>query len=395
MTTVLIWIFWVSLALGVYVYFGYPIVLALLSKIRPVRLESAGYPDSDWPDVALLIACFNEEKDIEDKLRNTLELEYLKDRLLIIVLNDGSSDSTAKTAADFAKNRPDAKIEVLDFPENRGKCPTLLRGVQWLRENHPEVRLLAFSDANAKWEPDALKLLIRPFSDPKVGSVSGLLGYLNPADNAAGEMEGVYWKYEALLKRLSSRLGALPGANGSIFALRLDAYQPLSENRGDDFELAVQAVIGGYRSILIEEAKSWEPPSPDFRTEYRRKLRITGQMIPSAWMLFWRASLKGKGLLAFELLSHKLLRYFMPLYMVLLLVSSGLLWNESTAYRIVFSLQVLFYLLAGLGLCFELSAKRPPKLARIPFYFTMVNLASLVSMIRLATGQSVRWERNR
>jgi cellulose synthase/poly-beta-1,6-N-acetylglucosamine synthase-like glycosyltransferase len=322
-------------------------------------------------------------------------LDYPTDRLLILVLNDGSHDRTAAIASEVAASSHGPKIEVLDFDENRGKCATLFRGVDWLRRNRPDVGILAFTDANAMWMPDALKKIVAPFADPKVGSVSGLLRYSNPDGTPSGDMEGLYWRYEAAIKRMSSRLGSLPGANGSIFALRLDVYDPISETRGDDLELPVQAVIKGYRSILVGDAVSIEPPSPDFLTEYRRKLRITATMIPSAGLLFRRSLAKGRGLIAFQLFSHKLLRYLVPFLQIALLLSAGLLWNYSLFYRIAFGLQVFFYLLAAIGFALERLGSRPPKPLQVPLYFTMVNLASLVGLFRAAAGQPVVWERNR
>jgi cellulose synthase/poly-beta-1,6-N-acetylglucosamine synthase-like glycosyltransferase len=351
--------------------------------------------EENLPYIAMLIPCLNEEEDIEAKLENTLKLDYPAERVRILVLDDGSEDATAELAARFAGTNKGRKIEVLGFPENRGKGRTLLDGVQWLRQHSPQTEILVFTDANAQWAPDALRHLVAPFADPLVGSVSGLLRYRIPDESAAGQMEGLYWRYERLLKRLSSRLGALPGANGSIFALRMEAYKPLTETRGDDLELAVQAIIEGYRSILVEEARSYEPPSPDFLTEYRRKVRITGQMIPSALMLFGRAVASRRALLAFELFSHKLLRYLVPFYQMALLASAGLLWNTALFYRIAFLIQVGFYLLAVVGLVLERAGSRPPKLLHLPVYFTLVNTASFVSILRVATGQRVYWERNR
>lgn len=393
---VLIWIFWIAFALGFYVYFIYPVVLGVLTAIFGKPNKHPGFEDdNNLPQVVLMIACFNEEKEIEDKLRNTLEIDYPVEKFQVVVLNDGSMDNTSELANKFISLHPDSNINILDFRENRGKSATLVKGVEWVRENYPETEILAFTDANAHWAPDALLKIVAPFSNPEIGSVSGLLKYVNKKNGSAGQMEGLYWKYETLLKRFSSRLGTLPGANGSIFAVRLDAYNPLTQNRGDDFELPVMAIIGGYRSILEEKARSFEPPSDNFSAEYRRKMRITGQMFPSTVMLWWKALTKGRMLIAFQLFSHKLLRYFVPIYQILLLASAGFLWNHSPFYAIVFCLQVLFYALATLGLVFEKNGSRPPKLLQIPLYFTMVNLASLMSIIRLTLGRKIYWERNR
>jgi len=390
------WIFWLSVALGAYVYFAYPLILTGLAFLfGRTRRSDTQASDRDWPVTALLISCFNEEKEIGKRILNTTGLDYPHDKLLVLILNDGSVDSTAEVAFEIAQEHPDRHITILDFPENRGKCATLFRGVQWVKANQPDVTILAFSDANSCWVPGALKKLVEPFSDPNVGSVSGLLNYINPESSPAGSMEGLYWRYEVFLKRMSSRLGSLPGGIGSIFALRLDAYEPLCETRGDDFELPVQAIIKGYRSILVEEAASSEPPSADFLTEYRRKLRIMGMMIPSAVMLFGRALARGRLLLTFQLLSHKLLRYLVPFYQIALLVSAAALWKTGLLYQVTLAVQIFFYGLALLGFALERAGHHPPRPLQIPLYFTMVNLASLVSIFRVITRQPVHWEKNR
>lgn len=394
--TFLIWLFWISFTLGFYVYFIYPLILVVLALVSGKNNAIPGYEsDSGLPPVALMIACFNEEKEIEKKLANAIELDYPKDKFQIIVLNDGSVDATAELASKFARLHPDENIQVLDFKVNQGKSSILGKGVEWLKENRPNIKILAFTDANAHWEPEALRKITEPLSNPDIGSVSGLLRYVNPTNGGAGQMEGLYWKYETFLKRLSSRLGTLPGANGSIFAVRLEAYHPLSETRGDDFELPVMAIIDGYRSILMEDARSYEAPSGNFTAEYRRKMRITGQMLPSTMMLWWRSILKGRGLISFQLFSHKLLRYFVPFYQIFLLASAGFLITFSTFYAAVFAFQVLFYLLAALGLLIEKAGSHPPKLFQIPLYFTMVNAASFISIIRITFRQKIHWERNR
>ncbi len=393
---VLKWIFWISIAVGAYVYFIYPLLLALIARLAGpwyrVRPEKS---DEELPSVTLLIACFNEEAVIEGKLINALELDYPHDRFRILVLNDGSMDGTSKAVNIFIAANPDVPVHFLDFNENAGKSATLVKGVEWLRGNHPDVEIIAFTDANAMWTTDALRKIVVPFSDPKIGSVSGLLTYYDPENAAAGRMEGLYWKYETFLKRQASRLGALPGANGSIFAMRIEAYKPLTDTRGDDFELPVMAMIDGYKSILVEEAESREAPSTDFLSEYRRKVRITGQMIPSAFLLHWKALLRGRLLLAFELFSHKILRYLIPFFQITLLLSNILLAGYGIFYLVLLVIHIAFYLLAGLGFVMERTGKHPPKIFQIPLYFTMVNIASLVSIIRCATGQKVHWERNR
>jgi len=390
--SVLIWVFWISLLLGVYVYFIYPLILFLLSAIFG-KNPSTEYTIA--PRTVLLIACYNEAGEIEKRLANLLSLDFPFEKLKILVLSDGSSDATVQIARDFALAHPEVPVTVLDFKENRGKCSTLLRGVNWVKENWPETEILAFTDANSHWRPDSLKKLLAPFADEKVGSVAGLFVYDNPDKLVSGEMEGLYWKYETLIKRLSGRLGTLPGGAGAIFALRLMAYEPLSEFRGDDFELPVMAIIKGFRSVFIEDALSFEPPSPDLMTEFRRKKRIVGIMVPSGFALFGKALFKGRSLLAFQLLSHKILRWLVPFFMIAILLCSALLWNTGLTWQIAFIVQIVFYILALAGWVFENNGKITPKVFRLPFYFTMVNFAGLIGFLQAIGGKPVKWERNR
>ncbi|MFH1675953.1 MAG: glycosyltransferase, partial [bacterium] len=187
--SVLIWVFWIALLLGVYVYFIYPLILLILSVIFG---KNPSAETSLSQRTVILIACYNEAVEIQKRLSNILTFDYPLDRLKVLVLSDGSTDSTVPTAREFALTHAEIPIEVLDFKENKGKCSTLLRGVNWVKENWPETEILAFTDANSHWKPNSLKKLIAPFADMKVGSVSGLFVYDNPDNLVSGEMEGLY-----------------------------------------------------------------------------------------------------------------------------------------------------------------------------------------------------------
>lgn len=395
MDAILILLFWLSLFLGFYVYFLYPCVLFFLRIFLRANHKLQGHIDNFYPQVAILIACYNEEKVIAERLKNLFQLDYPAERFRVLVLNDGSQDSTYKVASETANSQNKIQIQILDFPYNQGKSPLLAKGVEWIKANWPDTEILAFTDANTIWAPESLSNLVKAFTDPEVGSVSGQLKYLVADSSPSGKMEGLYWKYEFLIKKLSSRLGNLPGAVGGMYAIRIELYKALSETQGDDFELPIMVILQGYKSIMREDAICWEPPSPSFGVEYRRKIRIVSRKLPSAIKLFNIALRRRKIIIAFELLSHKILRYSVPIYQIVLLMSSLLLWNYSVFYAWALVLQVIFYLFAATGYIIEKSGGKPSKPFQIPLYFTMVNLASLVSMYNIITKKPVVWARNR
>ncbi len=373
-------LFWIPAGLILYAYVGYPIILIGLSALfgrRPLMDESC------TPAMSLLIPAYNEEKVIAGKLENALALDYPEGKLDIIVASE-SDDGTDAIVRRFAARG----VTLLSSPVRRGKVANLARAVPVSRG-----ALLEFTDANAMFRPDALRKLARRFADARVGAVSGRLVYTNPPGAASAAGEGAYWGFEMILKRASSHLGSLPGANGSLFALRRELYAPISERRGDDFELPIRVIIQGKDSVLEPEAISEEIAGGRYRDEFRRKVRIINWMFVSALILLSEAVAARRWLLAFQLVSHKLNRWAVPFWLIPLLPVSLILAPRGGFYLAAAAAQGLLYGGALAGLAADALRLRVPKILMLPYYFVVVNLASFAGILSAAAGREVRWHK--
>jgi cellulose synthase/poly-beta-1,6-N-acetylglucosamine synthase-like glycosyltransferase len=372
-------VFWVSLLTIVYVYFGYPLLLALLAVFRQREIKKADVT----PSVTILIGAYNEEGIIREKLENMLALDYPKDKLEIMVGSDGSTDRTNDIVREFA----DRGVVLDASTERRGKCGVLYRCV-------PKARgeIIVFSDADAMYPPDALKKLVRGFADERVGCIEGVRWDTNEEGQV---LESIYWKYENVLKRLASKNRCIVGATGAIFAIRKHFYFPLSEDRGDDFELPFRIALRGYDTIYEPSAVVYHPWLPNTE-EFRRITRIVSWMLPSALMLLKESLQRGRLLVALQLISHKLLRWFVPVFMLSTFAASLFLTNTTSLtighfYSVILWLQVAFYGLAMLGyLLAKARMKLRLPLLNIPYYFCLINLASLNGVMKLLLGKPVR-----
>jgi len=376
-------LFWVSAFFVLYPYAGYPLLLWLLGLARKKPPAPDAAEPRDWPALTLLIAAYNEEAVIGEKLENSLALDYPPEKLEIVVASE-STDRTNEIVESYRRRG----VKLHAFRQRRGK-PALLHSTVPLARGE----IVVFSDANALYELQALKRLARHFADPRLGCVSGQLVY-DGGTGAAAAGESLYWRYEQWLKRLESRLGALLGANGSIFALRKSLYAPLDETRGDDFELTVRVLLRGHRAILDPEARSHEPSSSGVRAEFRRHVRIVSWFLESTWMLLAEAWRGRRAQLAVQLVSHRLLRWAAPLYLLGLLASSAA--AESGFYRAAFGAQLAFYAAALLGWQLDARGTSLPALLRLPYYFCALHVAALVGLGRgLSAPRVAAWEKVR
>jgi len=233
------WLFWISVALVAYVYAGYPLALALLARLRP---KPGWKPPDDLPAVTLVIAAYNEEDVIARKLENSLGLDYPSDRLQIIVAADGSSDSTAEIVRSYS----DRGVELSYSPERMGKSAAVGRALSLARGD-----VVVLSDANNLYAADALRLLVAPFADPRVGAVSGAK-VVSGEEGGVGESEGAYWRYESFIKAQETRLGSCTGACGEILAVRRELLEPPPASViNDDFYIAMRVIRKGYRLVYV------------------------------------------------------------------------------------------------------------------------------------------------
>lgn len=370
--TVLQIVFWAGLFLVFYTFIGYGLLLFLLVKIKekihpPLTLE---LPRS-LPEITLFIAAYNEEKEVERKMKNCRELDYPKEKLHILWVTDGSDDRTNDLLAAYPE------VCVYHRPERRGKTAALNRGMQYVR-----TPLTLFTDANTCLNREAILEIVRKFEDPRVGCVAGEKRIqVKEKDNAASGGEGFYWRYESRLKAWDARLYSAVGAAGELFAIRSELFMPMPEDTLlDDFILSMRIAEKGYKIAYCDTAYATESGSADMQNEQKRKIRIAAGglqsilqlrelLIPNPFYL---------GTLRFQYISHRVLRWSLtPLLLFLLIpLNIVLVWKEtpfSLFYLILLILQLLFYGMAALGAYLQ-QRRIKIKLLFIPYYFVFMNL---------------------
>ena len=366
---------WACLGFVAYAYVGYPVLIWCLSGSLGRRRQSSMDGDTaELPRLSVLIAAHNEAGIIAARLENALALDYPKDRLEVVVATDGCTDATADVARAFA----DRGVRLLEYGERRGKTAVL-------NESIPRVTgdVVILSDANTVMAPDAARCLARWFRDSRVGVVCGQLVLTDPVTGL--NSDGLYWRYETFLKTCESLLGALLGANGGIYAIRKSHFSPIPANTiVDDFVIPLLTRIRTGCEILYDsQAVAYEETPPALDAEFRRRARIGAGGFQSLGHL-WRLLNPAQGWIAFTFLSHKVLRWACPFFLVGLLVTSGLLM-EHHPYRSLFASQLAFYALSGL-LAFSPPGVRVLRPLRLTTMFTGMNLALLVGFWRWARG---------
>ena len=378
----LIVVFWAALFLVVYTYLIYPVLLWLLAAGRKMP-EYA--PLSEWPTASLIIAAHNEEATLRAKLENALAMDYPAERLDIIVVSDASTDGTDRIAAEFA-----ARGVRLHRQETRGgKTEAQNAGVRLARG-----QFLAFSDANSMYAPSALKRLLVPFADERIGCVCGELQYANPDDQGAGKGEGLYWRYEQFLKRRESLLSSALGANGAIYALRRELFVELRGDIISDFVAPLYAWRRGFRIAYEPTAVAIEYSSARFGDEFRRRRRIVSRSLYGLWTEAGVLNPFAHFFFALQMFSHKVLRWLVPVWLLVVLAVNIPL-AASEYYGLLLALQVAFYGLAALGLLL------PERLGRywlfyVPTYFTATNLGTLLGLLSFLMGRRHRvWQPTR
>ncbi|MEK6228659.1 MAG: glycosyltransferase family 2 protein [Actinomycetota bacterium] len=373
--TVIEIVFWVTVALLVYTHAGYPLVLRALVALRGECRSGppVAHGDAELPQVSLVIAAHDEERVIEPKVKNALELDYPRERLELIVVSDGSADATAERA------RSAGADVVLELARG-GKVTALNTAVKRSRGE-----LLAFSDANSLWEPDALRCLVARFNDPLVGYVCGHVSFEAPdGDN----QEGLYWRYEMAVRELESRLAGVTGGNGAINAVRRDAYVFLPSERGQDITFPFRMVKLGHRPVYEPRARARERMAATIGDEFGRKRR----MMAGAWGTMLTGGMlspRGYGpLYAFEILSHRLLRYASPLLHLLAFAANLALLGEGPVYAVTLTAQLALFVAAALAPLMPLA---PLRVARYYVATIAASAAGLWDFLR--GGVPVIWEK--
>ncbi|MBN1780880.1 glycosyltransferase family 2 protein [bacterium] len=371
-------LFWLIVFILFYVYIGYPILLGVMLPLK----RRGKYTGREF-SVSLIITARNEQDIIKEKLINCLELNYPQALLEIIVISDQSTDLTERIVQSFTASN----IRLIALPERHGKTSAQNTGVQ---EANGDI--VIFSDANAMYDPDAIRHLVKHFEDNDVGCVSGELCYNNPKNSVVGVEENFYWKYEKWIKKQEDRAGTILGANGSIYSIRKRDYQPLDRDIISDFiEPLVIAGIG--KKVVYEpEAKSYENACDEFHEEFLRKRRIVSRSLHGLSKYGWLLNPIKHPRLSFQLISHKLLRWLSPFFMICLFIINVFIAKWASVYSAIFIGQVIFYVLSILGIYYK-NKIRLPILFYAPYYFCVINFAALLGFIDFVKGQpAVFWE---
>jgi cellulose synthase/poly-beta-1,6-N-acetylglucosamine synthase-like glycosyltransferase len=378
-------IFWVSLITILYVYFGYSALCVLISGFFGKKTSKNR---SFLPKLSIIVPCYNEEKIIKAKIENILSLNYPKDRLQIMIASE-SNDSTNSIAAAYKESG----VELYIISTRAGKPTLLFKTIPYARSE-----IVVFSDANAMFAPDALLKITENFSDPSIGAVIGALKISNAAQSSISRGEHLYKQYETLIRKANSRLGRVLNADGSIFALRKDLYSPISAERGDDFELILRILLSGHRCIFEPEAVSYEEASITAKAEILRKIRMVSWFLKSSLILAKEMIYKFRIDLLFQLVSHKILRWFMPYFFIALFSANCSLIGRSLFFKLSLLVQLSIYFggLAGLYIV-EAQKKKPPVLLGAFYYFIIYNYAFLIGTLKgiLSRQISSSWEKVR
>ncbi len=388
METVALTVFFACLTIALYAYFGYPLLVWILINIKKLMLGSRKPIKTNWfPPVTLVVTAYNEADIIEEKILNTLALDYPGSKLRIIFVTDGSTDNTPAIIRRYPA------LELLHEPERKGKLAAMNRAVR-----HIDTEFVVFSDANTVLNRDCLKKMMPHYASFKVGGVSGEKKITRrEGDDDVSRPEGLYWRYESLLKRLDSDLYTTVGAAGELFSMRTALYTQLPENTIiEDFVQSLMLCMRGYVVRYEPGAFSTEQASLTLAAERERKTRIAAGGFQAIGMLAPLLNVFRYPLVAFQYISHRVLRWALcPPALLLMLVSAALLYGkqQTPLYSILLVSQVLFYS-AGLLGWYRVSRNERPGPLQLPFYFLFMHYCIIAGCWRyLQKKQRAVWQK--
>jgi cellulose synthase/poly-beta-1,6-N-acetylglucosamine synthase-like glycosyltransferase len=372
-------IFWTAVGAIVYAYGGYSLVTMLLALVvrNPVRRADI------TPSVTLLITAYNEELDIARKLEGSLALDYPRELLEIIVASDGSTDRTDEIVRGFESRG----VKLVRVEGRLGKTGTQNEAVKQARGE-----IIVFSDATTTYDPQALRKLVRNYADPRIGAVSGRYEYRNPSGAPIGLGTVLFWKYENAIKSMQTRIWTITGCCGCIYSVRRSAYVPLPRDIISDLCQPLKILESGYRIAFEREAVAFEDALEESKGEFSMRVRVISRGMHG--LIFMRKLLNPlrRPFVAFQLISHKWMRWLVPVFAAVALLANAALLGESVFYNVTFALQLAFYAIALLAFLLE-GRVRFPKLLGVPLYFVTVNLASISAMRRVFKGiRATTWE---
>jgi sugar transferase (PEP-CTERM/EpsH1 system associated) len=367
-------VFYLSWIYIFYVYIGYYALLVVFARMfRKEVIKSETF----LPKITLIISAYNEEKVIRTKILNSIGLDYPKELLEILVVSDASTDRTDSIVNEFS-----GQVRLIRQLNRKGKTSGLNTAVP-----PAQGEIIVFSDANSIYEKDALKELAQNFADPSVGYVTGESRYRDADSSPAGQTEGLYWKYESRLKILESSIGSMVGADGAIYAIRKELYEPLQTEDINDFVNPLQIIAKRFRGIYEPKAICYEETAGDLKREFKRKRRIVNR----SWHGLFRVKQVSNPfrypLCAVEIISHKLLRWMAPFVLALVFITNAGLSFYGGFYRFAMAVQIVFYSLAVGGYWAKSQKSSAARILTLPFYFCMVNLASALGIIDNIRGR--------
>ena len=384
-------LFWATLLIVFYTYIGYGILLYIIIRLKRLfkgKPSKAVLPsDDDLPTITLMICAYNEEDVVAEKMANTLALDYPRSKFRIMWVTDGSNDRTNELLQAYPE------VDIVFSPERRGKTAALKHGLRELK-----TRYVAFTDANTMINPGALREIVRLFMNPTVGCVSGEKRVAaRQAGAMAAEGEGLYWRYESTLKKWDSELYSAMGAAGELYAIDPTLVRDVpDEALLDDFMMSMYIVEAGRRIAYTPDAYALEYGSADIHEESKRKRRIAAGGLQSIWWLRSMLNPLHQPLVAFQYISHRVLRWSVtPVCLVILLIVNILLvaLSAGTFYIVALLLQVAFYLMALAGWWLDRQGRKN-KLLYTAYYFVFMNLNVFRGMAYLRThGKSGAWEK--
>jgi cellulose synthase/poly-beta-1,6-N-acetylglucosamine synthase-like glycosyltransferase len=383
MTEIGVWGAWSALGAILYIYIGYPVILWLVTRFyrRPVRKGGL------TPGITLLISAFNEEEAIAEKIENTLALDYPKELLEVFVISDSSTDATDSIVLSYA----DRGIQLLRMPERGGKTAGLNAALQ-----RASGELILFSDANIMYRPDVVRQFVANFADPEVGCVTGDSCYADQEITGAHVQEKAYWNYERSIRTRESELGSTVGGDGAIFMIRKALFTPLPHDTINDLVIPLQIVAQGYRAVFEPKAIGLEPSAGTFRKEFRRKQRIVNR----SWLGTMRTATVLNpfrvGIFAWQVWSHKVLRWLIPVFLVIGVLGCALARTGGVIYNLGLVMALITLAIAAFGSYLTTTRGPAAKLCHAIYYFYLVNLASLLGIFRALTGRvDVMWSPER
>lgn len=372
-------LFWGSIVILFYIYFGYLLLLKILSFFKKPFIPNK---KEIYPYISIIVTAHNEEKHIKKKLEWLTSIDYPEDSYEVIVCSDASTDNTDRIVQEF----PHPQVRLVRLKERGGKSKAQNEGVK-----NAKGEILIFSDATTEFHPSSIKELVFNFNDPNVGCVGGELYYRTVK---GGEGGGLYWTYEKLLKKLENRLGILHGVSGCLFAIKRELYELKNISLIEDFYLPLHTLMKGKKNVYEPNARAYEETTRNYIQEWRMRVRVAVQSYNVLWHARSLFNPFKYGAISLALFSHKLLRYLAGIFMIIAFITNIFLALDNLFYFVLLCGQILFYFMVLIEFLYQFyKKKRFSLLTYIPFYFCLVNGGALWALILYLKGERfITWQ---